>query len=397
MANDLKIFTENVEPEAVNQIYTYVRSPAFAGKRVRIMPDVHYGNGCVVGFTGALGDKIIPNALGVDLGCGMLTTALGGIEIDLRALDAFIRAKIPFGSAVRRDSEAEGLVKRLRCFAGLKELSRLYGSLGTLGGGNHFIEIDADAEGKKYLVIHSGSRNLGLQVAKYYQRLAVSDCKNCAAEARDRVIRENKETPEKIPERIAAVNAAYAPRTKIPAEMCYLDGQHMEDYLFDLALCTEFASLNRRRMAEEIVRFLKVFRSASFETVHNYLGKDNILRKGAISAHEGERVIIPMNMRDGCLIAVGKGNEDWNFSAPHGAGRICKRSEAKELFTVEEFRETMEGVYSSTVNASTLDESPMAYKPMEEIVRLISPTVTIESVVKPVYNFKAGNADAPSD
>ncbi len=397
MANDLKIFTENVEPEAVNQIYTYVRSPAFQGKRVRIMPDVHFGSGCVVGFTGVLGDKIIPNALGVDLGCGMFTAALGNVEIDCKALDAFIRAKIPYGSAVRRDGEAEGLVKRLRCFADLRDTGRLYGSLGTLGGGNHFIEIDADAEGKKYLVIHSGSRNLGLQVAKYYQRLAVSDCKNCAEEARQRVIREHKEDPEKIPELIAAVNAAYAPRTKIPAEMCYLDGQHMEDYLFDLALCTEFASLNRKRMAGEILRFLRVFRYTSFETVHNYLGKDGILRKGAISAHEGERVIIPMNMRDGCLIAVGKGNEEWNFSAPHGAGRICKRSEAKDLFTVEEFKETMQGVYSSTVNASTLDESPMVYKPMEEIARLISPTVTVESVVKPIYNFKAGNADDPPD
>ncbi len=392
MNYDLKIFTENIEPEAVNRIYAFVRSPAFAGQRLRIMPDVHCGTGCVVGFTGALGDKIIPNVLGVDLGCGMLVAELGKPDVDLPALDGFIRAYIPCGSAVRKDTQAESLVKKLRCFPQLRALDRLYGSLGTLGGGNHFIEMDKDDDGNFYLVIHSGSRNLGLQVAKIYARLAVDKCKNCAEDARKQVIAEYNKLgrPDLIPDAIAAVNRDYAFRSKIPSEMCYLDGTDMDDYLHDLAICTQFASLNRMRMLEEIADFLKVRRYSSFETMHNYLGEDKILRKGAIAAHKGQRVIIPMNMRDGCFLAVGKGNEDWNESAPHGAGRICKRSEAKELFSVEEFRETMKGVYSSTVNESTLDESPMVYKPAEEIARLIAPTVEIERVIRPVYNFKAG-------
>lgn len=390
---DLKIFTENIEPEAVNQVYTYVRTEAFAGAKIRIMPDVHAGSGCVVGFTGTAGDKIIPNVLGVDLGCGMLCAELGKQEIDLAALDNFIRTHIPCGSAVRRDCGAEPLVKELRCFSELNELKRLYGSLGTLGGGNHFIEVDGDEEGNKYLVIHSGSRNLGLQVAKIYTRRAIERCKHCADGERERVTEywRSLGKPENIPAAIAEVNAMYAHRSKLPPEQCYLDGKDREDYLHDLELCTQFASMNRRRMCEEIVKFLRVFRYTTFEAIHNYLGGDGILRKGAIAAHEGQRVIIPMNMRDGCLLGIGKGNGDWNFSAPHGAGRICKRSEARELFTVEEFRREMQGIYSTTVNGSTLDESPMAYKPMDEIVRLISPTVQIEKVIKPLYNFKAGN------
>ncbi len=392
MNYDLRIFTENIEPEAVNEVYAFVRSPAFEGKRIRIMPDVHCGTGCVVGFTGVLGDKVIPNVLGVDLGCGMLVGELGRIDVSLPDLDAFIREHIPAGSAVRKDTRAESLVKKLRCFPKLRDLERLYGSLGTLGGGNHFIEMDRDDDGNAYLVIHSGSRNLGLQVAKIYAKLAVDRCKNCAEEARQAAIAEYNRLgrPDLIPDALAAVNREYASRSKIPADMCYLDGQDMEDYLYDLALCTQFASLNRMRMLEEIVKFLKVHKFSTFETMHNYLGEDGILRKGAISAHRGQRVIIPMNMRDGCFLAVGKGNEDWNFSAPHGAGRICRRSEAKELFSVEEFRTEMEGIYSSTVNESTLDESPMVYKPAEEIARLISPTVEIERMIKPVYNFKAG-------
>ncbi len=387
---DLKIFTENIEPEAVNQIYNLIRAQAFEGLRVRIMPDVHYGTGCVVGFTAELGDKLIPNVLGVDLGCGMLTAELGEIDIDFGALDGFIKEHIPSGSAVRKEVLAEELIGRLRCFPLLRDLERLYGSLGTLGGGNHFIEVDADGEGKKYLVIHSGSRNLGLQVAKIYMKKAFESCKNCAAGEREKVIAALKSSPEKIPDAIAAVNAKYARRSKTPAELCYLEGAERDDYFHDLKLCQEFASMNRLKMCEEIARFLKVRKFERFETVHNFIGEDNIVRKGAIPAHKGQRVIIPMNMRDGCILGYGKGNADWNFSAPHGAGRICKRSEAKELFTVEEFREEMRGVYTTTATESTLDESPMAYKPMKEIVSLISPTVEIEKIIKPVYNFKAG-------
>ena len=390
---DLKIFTENIEPEAVNQIYSLIVQPPFEGQKVRIMPDVHYGTGCVVGFTGTLGDKIIPNVLGVDLGCGMLCAELGKIDIDYAALDAFIKEKIPSGSAYRREYHAEDLIKGLICFKELRNLDRLFGSLGTLGGGNHFIEIDEDGEGAKYLVIHSGSRNLGLQVAKLYQKRAVECCKNAAEEERARVVDSLKGNPEKIPEAIAAVNKKYAHRTKIPAELCYLDGSEMSDYLHDLRICQQFAVLNRQMMCEAITRHLRVFKYTTFETVHNYIDEDNIIRKGSIPAHMGQRVLIPMNMRDGCLIAVGKGNPDWNESAPHGAGRILKRSEAKELFSVEEFKESMQGVYSTTVGEGTLDESPFVYKPMREIIGLIGDTVEIEKIIKPVYNFKAGESE----
>ena len=393
MNYDLRIFTENIEPEAVNQIYTLIAQLPFAGSRVRIMPDVHAGTGCVVGFTAQLTDKIIPNVLGVDLGCGMLTVELGKADFSLEELDKFIKAKIPSGTACRKEANGVDLIKQLYCFKELRDFPRLYGSLGTLGGGNHFIEVDRDGDGNGYLVIHSGSRNLGLQVAKIYQKLAVNDCKFCAEEERNAVTEKLKAGGKQgdIPAAIAEVNAKYAHKTKIPAELCYLEGGHMQDYLHDLRICQKFAELSRRKMADDILKFLRIYRSESFETVHNFIGDDNVIRKGAIPAHEGQRVLIPMNMRDGCVIARGKGNEEWNNSAPHGAGRLLKRSEAKLLFTEEEFKEEMRGVYTTTATEATLDESPMAYKPMDEIVSLISPTVEIEKIIKPVYNFKAGS------
>lgn len=391
MKYDLQIFTENIEPEAVNQIYTLIAQPPFEGQKVRIMPDVHAGSGCVVGFTSTSGDKIIPGVLGVDLGCGMFCAELGKVDIDYKKLDDFIKAKIPYGSSYRREVNAEALIKKLHCFNKLNDMPRLYGSLGTLGGGNHFIEVDADEDGGKYLIIHSGSRNLGLQVAKYYQRLAVDCCKFCAQGERQAVIDKLKAEgrPDLIDGAIAAVTAKHAFRTKIPAELCYLDGREMADYLDDVRLCQQFAALNRKKMADEILKFLKIYKYTSFETVHNFVDGEGIIRKGAIPAHGGQRVLIPINMRDGCIIARGKGNPEWNCSAPHGAGRLCKRSEAKQLFSVEQFEREMQGIYTTTANASTLDESPMAYKPMEEIIALIAPTVDIERIIKPVYNFKA--------
>lgn len=392
MENNLKIFTQNIEPEAVNQIYNLLAQPPFANSAVRIMPDVHVGMNCVVGFTSTLGDKIIPNVLGSDLGCGMLTVELGKSDFPLDALDGFIRAKIPCGSNYRKEVNGEAHVKKLKCFSELRDYDRLYGSLGTLGGGNHFIEVDVGDEGERYLVIHSGSRNLGLQVAKIYQKLAVSDCKFCAEEkkaaASDRLKAMGRQAD--IPAELQRISAEFAYKTKIPAAYCYLEGDNMADYMHDLKLCQQFAVMNRRKMADDILKFLKISRSSSFETVHNFIDEDNVIRKGAIPAHKGKRVIIPMNMRDGCLIAVGKGNPDWNNSAPHGAGRILKRSEAKDYFTVDEFKEQMKGIYTTTVGMSTLDESPMVYKPMDEIVRLIEPTVEIEKIIKPIYNFKAG-------
>ena len=392
MNNDLKIFTENIEPEAVNQVYNLITQPPFDGAKVRIMPDVHMGVNCVVGFTSTFTDKIIPNVLGSDLGCGMLTVYLGSGDISLKALDDFIRAKIPCGSNFRKESGGEPLVKKLNCFKELRNFDRLYGSLGTLGGGNHFIEVDQGDDGGLYLVIHSGSRNLGMQVAKIYQRLAVNDCKTCADEEKSAVAERLKACGKQaeIPSAFEQISAKYAHRTKIPNEFCYLDGENMRSYMHDLKICQEFAVLNRRKMADDILKFLRVSRAQSFETVHNFIDTDNIIRKGAIPANKGQRVIIPMNMRDGCLIAVGKGNPDWNNSAPHGAGRLFKRSEAKNYFTVDEFRANMDGIYTTSVGASTLDESPMVYKPMDEIVRLIEPTVEIEAIIKPIYNFKAG-------
>lgn len=394
MHYDLKIFTKNIESEAVNQLYTLVAQAPFVGSKVRVMPDVHYGSGCVVGFTATLGDKIIPNVLGVDLGCGMLVVEMGKADFSLSALDDFIKAKIPHGSRYRKESGGEKLVKGLYCYGELRDLDRLYGSLGTLGGGNHFIEVDEDEEGARYLVIHSGSRNLGLQVAKIYQKLAVNSCKFCAEEERNKTVAALKAQGRQgeIPDAIEKVTAKYAYRTKIPAELCYLEGKNMQDYLHDLKICQQFASENRKKMAEEILKFLKIFKYTSFETVHNYLDSDGVIRKGSIAAHEGQRVIIPMNMSYGCLIATGKGNADWNCSAPHGAGRALSRGEAKQLLTVEEFKEEMQGVYSTTVGAGTLDESPMAYKPPQEIIEFIQPTVQIEKVIKPVYNFKSGEA-----
>lgn len=392
MNDNIKIFTDNVEPEAVNQVYNLIAQPPFSGAQVRIMPDVHVGMNCVVGFTSTYSDKIIPNVLGSDLGCGMLTVYLGEGDISLKALDDFIRAKIPCGSNYRKEVNGESHVKKLDCFSELRDYDRLYGSLGTLGGGNHFIEVDKDDDGGLYLVIHSGSRNLGLQVAKIYQKLAVHDCKFCADEekaaATDRLKACGKQA--EIPAALTAISAKYAHKTKIPNDFCYLDNDNMAAYIHDLKLCQEFAVMNRRKMADDILKFLHISRAQSFETVHNFIDADNIIRKGAIPAHKGQRVIIPMNMRDGCLIAVGKGNPDWNNSAPHGAGRLLKRSEAKDYFTVDEFKAQMQGIYTTTVGMSTLDESPMVYKPMDEIVRLIEPTVEIEKIVKPIYNFKAG-------
>lgn len=396
MKHNLKIFTENVQADAVNQIYNLITQAPFVGQQVRIMPDVHYGMGCVVGFTSTMGDKIIPNVIGVDIGCGMLTVELGKIDIDYKLLDEHIKQNIPAGGNYRKEVDGEDIIKQLHCFKELRNFDRLYGSLGTLGGGNHFIEVDADEQGNKYLVIHSGSRNLGMQVAKIYQRRAVEACKNSSAAEKEQVIAELKAQNRQadIPQALEEVSAKYAYKTKIPADFCYLEGLDMQSYMHDMRLCQQFAVRNRKKMADIILKHLKIYKSESFETVHNFIDEYNVIRKGAIPAHKGQKVLIPMNMRDGCLICVGKGNLDWNNSAPHGAGRLYSRSESKELFTVDEFIDTMKGVYTTTVNQSTLDESPMAYKPMEEIISLIGDTVEVVKIIKPQYNFKAGDETA---
>ncbi len=390
--HDLKIFTENVDAIAINQIYTLIAQAPFLNSKVRIMPDVHVGTGCVVGFTATVNDKIIPSVIGVDIGCGMLCVNMGKIDANFESLDNFIRENIPYGSNFAKEVDGEKLVKSLRCFNALNDFERLYGSLGTLGGGNHFIEVDKDDEDNLYLIIHSGSRNLGKQVATIYQKQAVEYCKTIAEDEKKQAIFNLKEQnlQDKIPEELERISKKYASITKIPAELCYLSGAQMQNYLHDVKICQEFARLNREKMANKILKFLRVFKCKKFETVHNYIDDFNVIRKGAISAKLNEKVLIPMNMRDGCIIAEGIGNQDWNNSAPHGAGRLLSRGDAKNLITLDEYKNSMQGIFTTSVSNGTIDESPMAYKPMQEIINLISPTVKILKIIKPVYNFKAG-------
>lgn len=409
---DLKIFTDNIEQEAIDQINTLLKQPAFADCKVRIMPDVHAGAGCVIGFTADLGDKVIPNIVGVDIGCGMFTVELGRIDtgingktdssivnyvtdIDYEKLDNVIRTCIPSGRNAHEEiNYIFPELKNLRCYNELKNIDWLERSMGTLGGGNHFIEIDEGFEGRKYLVIHTGSRNLGKQVADYYQNLAVELMigRDKLAYERDRLIAEYKDQgrSSEIQDAIKELRNTWRKKTNdIPKELCYLTGKYRDDYIYDMKICQRFAKQNRLMIALKIMLSMGWYSIDLFETVHNYIDESNMIRKGAISAKKGEKVLIPINMRDGSLLCVGKGNEDWNCSAPHGAGRIMSRSKARESISMESFRESMTGVYTTSVCESTIDESPMAYKPMDEIINNIKGTVDILDVLKPVYNFKA--------
>lgn len=393
---NLKIFTNNIEPQALSQIYTLMSQPAFADCKVRIMPDVHAGAGCVIGFTADLGEKVIPNIVGVDIGCGMLTVNLGQIDIDYAELDSIIHMYIPSGRNVHAAATYPiKTMKQLYCYDALKNKDRIRCSLGTLGGGNHFIEIDEDTKGNKYLVIHSGSRNLGKQVADYYQKVAVDNLygTNDLAQAQNELIASLKAQgrEREISGVIKELHKSYKVKTAdIPKELCYLESEDRLNYLHDMKICQEFAVANRAMMADIICRYMQWVPVSSFETIHNYIEHEtNMVRKGAISAKYGERVLIPINMRDGCIIGIGKGNEDWNCSAPHGAGRLMSRAKAKENISLEDFEASMEGIYTTSVNRSTLDESPMAYKSMNEILENIGDTVEVERIIKPVYNFKA--------
>ena len=409
---DLKIFTDNIEQEAIDQINILLEQPAFADCKVRIMPDVHAGAGCVIGFTADLGDKVIPNVVGVDIGCGMFTVELGRIDtgindktdssivnyvtdIDYEKLDNVIRTCIPSGRNVHEEiNYIFPELKNLRCYNKLKNIDWLERSMGTLGGGNHFIEIDEGFEGRKYLVIHTGSRNLGKQVADYYQNLAVELMigRDKLAYERDRLIAEYKDQGRstEIQDAIKELRNTWRKKTNdIPKELCYLTGKYRDDYIYDMKICQRFAKQNRLMIALKIMLSMGWYSIDLFETVHNYIDESNMIRKGAISAKKGEKVLIPINMRDGSLLCVGKGNEDWNCSAPHGAGRIMSRSKARESISMESFRESMTGIYTTSVCESTIDESPMAYKSMNEIINNIKDTVDILDVLKPVYNFKA--------
>lgn len=395
---DLKIFTNNIEQSAKEQIDLLLEQEAFKDCKVRIMPDVHAGAGCVIGFTGNLGNKVIPNIVGVDIGCGMLCVELGNIDIDLEKLDKIIRKYIPSGMNVHNEKVKDYDFTQLYCYKKLKNKDGwLEKSLGSLGGGNHFIEIDIDDNNNKYLVIHTGSRNLGKQVAEIYQNKAIEYCsyKKEMNDEKQRVIKEYKEQgrEKEIQQALIDINNKYNGKTKLPKDLCYLEGKDREDYLHDMRLCQEFAVLNRNLIAIKIMRELNCglsFDGNNFHTIHNYINfEDNIVRKGSISARKGERVIIPMNMRDGCIIGVGKGNEDWNYSAPHGAGRTMSRNIARQTLNIEDYKKSMNGIYTTSVNEETIDEAPMVYKPMEEIIKYVEPTIEITKIIKPIYNFKA--------
>ena len=398
--SNLKIFTKNVEQEAVDQIELLLAQDAFKNCKVRIMPDVHAGKGCVIGFTADLGEKVIPNIVGVDIGCGMLCVSLGQTDIDFEKLDNVIRSYVPSGRDVHEGRTIRfDELQELKCYRELRDTKRLERSIGTLGGGNHFIEVDVAEDGYKYLVIHTGSRNLGKQVADYYQNLAfeLMSGKDKLYEEQDRLIKKYKAAGRKseIQSAIAELHRNFkAVNPNIPKDLCYLEGKYREDYLHDMRICQKFAYINRVMIAQIICNHMGWGVDADmpvyFECIHNYIDHDsNIVRKGAISAKLGEKVLIPINMRDGCIIGTGKGNEDWNQSAPHGAGRVMSRTKAKELVSLEEFEKSMDGIYTTSVNQSTIDESPMAYKTLDEIVENIKDTVDVLAIIKPVYNFKA--------
>ena len=393
---DLKIFTDNIDEKAVEQIDLLLTQEAFKECKVRIMPDVHAGKGCVVGFTGDLGDKVIPNIVGVDIGCGMFCANLGKVEIDYKKLDDFIHNNIPSGMNVNENKKAEFDLKQLYYYDKLRNYQWVENSVGTLGGGNHFIEIDKAEDGEKYLVIHSGSRNLGTQVADYYQELADQIMNHGLIEyleARQETITTYKEQgrQKEIQGRLKEIQDEFEKNKNIiPHDLAYLEGEYREQYLHDMKLCQEFAVLNRYTMATTIANYMGWNIGDYFESVHNYISfEDNIIRKGAIAARKGEKVIIPINMRDGCIIGVGKGNDDWNNSAPHGAGRIMSRKQAFDTINLEDYKDAMKNIYTTSISEDTKDEAPFVYKSIDEILEHIGPTAEVTKIIKPVYNFKA--------
>ena len=357
------VYTDEIESSAIGQIQALCNQPFAAGSKIRIMPDVHTGKGCTIGTTLTVGEYVVPNLVGVDIGCGMDVVLLKEKRINLPTLDSFISRNIPHGRDVRekphRNSERIDL-SELECFGSI-DTRRALESIGTLGGGNHFIEVDRDEEENLYLIIHTGSRNLGLQVAEYYQKLAYE-------------------------------SVGGRSQNKIPFELAYLSGEDRDRYLHVMAIMQRYAALNRQTIRDCILDAMKLHEEDFFTTVHNYIDLEHcILQKGSVSAREGERLLIPLNMRDGALICVGLGNDDWNQSAPHGAGRLFSRTQAESSFTLSAFKKSMAGIYTSTVSQDTLDECPMAYKDPQTIISAIGDTVRIEKQIRPIYNFKSSD------
>ena len=393
--NTAVCYCDEIEDTARQQIQALCDLRVFAGSKIRIMPDVHAGAACTIGTTMTIEDRAVPNLVGVDIGCGMETVRLRERHIDFDRLDEVIRREIPSGQSIRATPHPlnrEIDLTALKCLSAVA-LDRAVLSLGTLGGGNHFIEVDRDEDGDLYLVIHSGSRNLGLQTANHYQRLGWKVLHRASTEARQEVIRRCKEEGRvrDIERELEELNRSSAVSCDIPEQFAYVAGKDLEDYLHDMRLVQRFAALNRQAMAETILEGMGLHETDRFTTIHNYIDTEHrILRKGSVSAQKGERLLIPINMRDGALICVGRGDPEWNCSAPHGAGRLLSRKAALEKLSVEEFRREMEGVYTTCVSGSTLDESPMAYKGIDAILSQIGPTADVVRQIRPVYNYKAG-------
>ena len=383
-----------VEEDAIEQIKRMCDYPMSEGSQIRIMPDVHVGKGCTIGTTMTVKDRVVPNVVGVDIGCGMYTVNMGKVDIDLERFDDIVYS-IPSGTGVWEGRQERIDLTKLICYRQLKDTKRIERSIGTLGGGNHFIEIDESEDKTKYLVIHSGSRSLGKQVAEIYQKLAVDLDKGIGyyLEARDEIIRSYKEAGRRSEIQEALKKLKWEKENEhpsMPEDLCYLSGKYLEDYLHDIKICQDFARKNREKMAEIILEKANIKALEAFHTTHNYIDTDEmILRKGSIAAHKGEKVLIPINMRDGSILALGKGNPDWNYSAPHGAGRLMSRTKAKESLDMDEYKDSMKGIFTSSVNEGTIDEAPMAYKSINDIIDVIGESVDIIEVIKPIYNFKA--------
>lgn len=398
--NEAEVFTENIDKETISQIKQLLDQEFVKNSNIRVMPDCHKGAGCVIGTTMTIKDKIVPNLVGVDIGCGVLCVELGDIDLNLDKIDDFIKNNIPHGFNINNKVVVDYIdeILKIRCINNIKKKPEEFNrALGSLGGGNHFIEIDKDDFNNKYLVIHSRSRNLGLQVAKHYQDVGYNNLNynNSEYEEKSKEIIESYKKSgkkKKIEKELKKLKESLKIESKIPKDLCYVQGQDLDDYLHDMDIVQRYASKNRELMAEKIVEFIGLdYESLNkFESIHNYIEVDKyMLRKGAISAYEGEDVLIPINMRDGVIIGKGKGNPNWNYSAPHGAGRILSRAEAKNKIHMNDYKASMKDIFTTCVNVSTLDEAPQAYKPIEEIINNITDTVDIKKIIKPIYNFKS--------
>ena len=394
--NEAKIFTDVVDSASIAQVQELCNQEFTTGSRIRLMPDIHAGAGCTIGTTMTIQDKAVPNLVGVDIGCGMETIRIRESHIELQKLDKLIHQKIPSGFSIREKAHKylnDIDLLELYC-AKYIDIPRAEKSIGTLGGGNHFIEVDQDEEGNIYVVVHSGSRHLGVEVAKYYQEEGYKVLNHTDDASLELLVAKMKaEGREKeIQKEIKRVKNLK--QTNIPRPLAYVSGELFEQYIHDMKIVQQFAMLNRQAMMDDIVKGMKLHVEEQFTTIHNYIDTEQmILLKGAVSAKAGEQLLIPINMRDGSLICIGKGNEDWNYSAPHGAGRLMSRGEAKQSFTVSEFKKQMSEVYTTSVSKATLDECPMAYKDMQDILDNIGPTAEVVKIIRPIYNFKAGDDD----